>query len=89
MPHTHTSVLDDFEVIYFARSAFFRYSGGSRPSRLWSGLEARLVACSCEAFTTWAATAQLVLPSLADLAHRVELRETRVSKKKRRREQED
>ena len=82
--HTHTSVLDDFEVIYFARSAFFRYFGCSRPDRLWSGLEARLVACACEAFTTWAATAKLVLPSLADLAKRVELRETRCSKKRRR-----
>ncbi len=82
--HTNTSVLDDFEVIYFARSAFFRYFRCSRPSRLWSGLEARLVACSCEAFATWAATAKLVLPSLADLAKRVELRETRCSKKRRR-----
>ena len=82
--HTHTSVLDDFEVIYFARSAFFRYSGGSRPSRLWSGLEARLMACSCEAYTTWAATAKLAIPSLADLAKRVELRETRCSKRRRR-----
>ena len=82
--HTHTSVLDDFEVIDFARSAFFRHSGGSRPNRLWSGLEARLVACSCEAYTTWAATAKLVIPSLADLAKRVELRETRCSKRRRR-----
>ena len=82
--HTNTSVLDDFEVVYFARSAFFRYFGCSRPTRLWSGLEARLAACSSEAFTTWAATAKLVLPSLADLAQRVELRETRCSKKRRR-----
>ena len=36
------------------------------------------------AFSTWAATAKLVLPSLADLAKRVELRETRCSKKRRR-----
>ena len=82
--HTNTSHLDGFEVVYFARSAFFRYFGCSRPIRLWSGLEARLVACSCEAFSTWAAKAQLVLPSLADLEKRVELRETKLIKKRRR-----
>ena len=84
MPHTHTSVLDDFEVIYFARSAFFRHFGCSRPTRLWSGLEGRLVDCACNAFATWAETAKVVIPSLADLAKRVELRETRCSKRRRR-----
>jgi len=49
-----------------------------------AGIEARLVACACEAFVTWAATAKLVLPSLADLAKRVELRKTRCPKKRRR-----
>ena len=82
--YTRTSVLDEFEVVYFARSAFFRYFGCASPDRLGSGLEARLVACACEAFTTWARTAKLVLPSLADLAKRVELRETRCSKPRRR-----
>ena len=82
--YTRTSVLDEFEVVYFVRSAFFRYFGCASPDQLWSGLEARLVACSCEAFTTWAGTAKLVLPSLADLAKRVELRETRCSKRRRR-----
>ena len=82
--HTHTSVLDDFELIYFSRSSFFRHFCCSRPTRLWAGVEARLVACTCEAFATWAATAKLVLPSLADLAKRVELRKTRCPKKRRR-----
>ena len=82
--HTNTNVLGDFEVVYFARSAFFRHYGCSRPARLWSGLEARLCACTCEAFAAWAGTAALVLPSLADLKQRVELRETRCSKKRRR-----
>ena len=82
--HTNTSVLHDFEVIYFARSSFFRHFACSRADRLWAGVEARLCACSCEAFTTWAATANIVLPNLADLAKRVELRETRCFKKRRR-----
>ena len=83
--HTHTSHLDDIEIVYFARSAFFRYFGCSRPTRLWSGLEARLVDCASEAFTTWAATAELVLPSLADLTKRVQLRDSRCLRKRRRR----
>lgn len=82
--HTHTSVLGDFELIYFSRSSFFRHFCCSRPSRLWEGVEARLTACACEAFSTWAATAKLVLPSLDDLAKRVELRKTRCPKKRRR-----
>ena len=82
--HTNTSWLGDFEVVYFARSAFFRYFGCSRPTRLSAGIEARLVACSCGAFTGWAATAKLVLPSLADLARRVELRANRCTTKRRR-----
>ena len=82
--HTHTSVLDDFEVIYFARSALFRHFACTRPDRLWSGLEARLVACACDAFAKWAPTAKLVLPSLADLERRLELRATKCSKKRRR-----
>ena len=80
--HTNINVLDDFEDVYFARCAILRHFGCSRPSRLWSGLETRLVACTCEAFTTWAATAKLVLPSLADREKRVELRETRCCKKR-------
>ena len=53
-------------------------------TRLWSGLEARLVACASEAFSTWATRAKLVLPSLADVAQVSELRKTRRPKKKRR-----
>ena len=82
--HTNTSHLHDFEVIYFARSAFFRHFACTRPDRLWSGLEARLAACACDAFAKWAPTAKLVLPSLADLERRVELRATKCCKKRRR-----
>ena len=82
--HTRTSVLDDFEVVYFARSAFFRHFGCARPTRLWSGLEARLCECTCGAFATWAKTAKLVLPNLADLDKRLVLRGTKCKKKRRR-----
>jgi hypothetical protein len=82
--YANSSVLNDFEVIYFARSAFFRYFKCSNQCRLWSGLEARLCACTCEAFSTWAATANIVLPRLEDVETRGELRKTRAPTKRRR-----
>ena len=82
--HTSTSVLGDFEVTYFARSATFRYLKCASESRLWKGVDGRLCECVCKAYAEWAATAKIELPSLANLTARRALAQSSVGAKRRR-----
>ena len=83
--HTHTSVLGNFEAIYFARSATFRHNWCFNERRLWRGVDGRLCKAMCEAYISWMATAKLELPSLADVRERRALHASRPSGKKKRR----
>ena len=82
--YTKSSVLGDIEVVYFARSAFFRFS--SAPTNVGFGRASR-PACAlalARHSPSGPPTAKLILPSLEEVERRGALREARVPKKRHR-----
>ena len=81
--HTSTSVLGNFEAVYFARSATFRHLKCSNERRRWQGVDGRLCNCMCQAYAAWEATAAIVVPSLAEVTARRDLQTSRLHKRRR------